>query len=199
MLTRECEQCGKKFPAKPYLIKKNWARFCSRRCHYKSRKLYRICEYCGNKFHVQKSRVEQNHHRFCSVSCRSFGTRVRRLVACDQCRKQFLRKPSAINHKNFCSHQCHMDYITKNYWHCAVCGMGLLEAIDKYATNRDYRDKRVSGKLKTCSRSCANKYMRKGKYLNCAVCNKEIYRHQKDLRQRNYCSRECMYQWRRTH
>ena len=53
---------------------------------------------------------------------------------------------------------------------------------------------------KYCSISCRTKSQFKGKYLNCFICSKEIYRSPKDLKNSNsgkfFCSKSCQTVWR---
>jgi len=67
--TKECQQCGKKFPKPPKYSQKQWenAKYCSNECDGKSKRNGKTveCEYCGGKFYTQPS-VKQ---KYCSSSC----------------------------------------------------------------------------------------------------------------------------------
>ena len=55
---------------------------------------------------------------------------------------------------------------------------------------------------KYCSSSCRAKAQLNGKYVFCYICNKQIYRSQKDLRSSNsgkfFCGKSCQTIWRNT-
>jgi len=110
-MKRICEYCGKEFYVRPSEIKKGQGKFCSRKCHGKSRRqrVKRICEFCSEKFYVFPSVIKKGRGRFCSQDCHyKFRTKNKPKYICQQCGKEFYAKPSEIKEGNgkYCSKKC---------------------------------------------------------------------------------------------
>jgi len=67
----------------------------------------------------------------------------------------------------------------------------------EFNSTKKYIKRALSGNsrnaVKYCSRVCSNKGSMTGKYVNCSVCNKEIYRNKKEINKNGifYCSGIC--------
>lgn len=74
MLNRRCRICQAKFHAKPWHIKRGWARFCSLRCKNEGQKngRYVSCATCNKKIYREQNelkRVTKTKRFFCNKSC----------------------------------------------------------------------------------------------------------------------------------
>lgn len=70
-----CKVCDQSFYTKPFLLKRGWGLYCSRKCHYLSMKIgHKIkCEIC-NKFvyrSLGKIKNSKSGKFFCSKSCQT--------------------------------------------------------------------------------------------------------------------------------
>jgi 5-methylcytosine-specific restriction endonuclease McrA len=45
---------------------------------------------------------------------------------------------------------------------------------------------------KYCSHECFNEVRRRGKFVNCGICGKTVYRKRKNLKKSNFCSIDCL-------
>lgn len=196
----ECQFCHKFFYPKKRK-KKDWPKikFCSRRCHFESRKIYRMCQYCGEKFHVRLYNVANGRDLYCSQICRTRAAKKRVSLWCANCGKLYFRQPhkSSGKNKTFCSRECHHKYIRKDGWSCLNCGITLKEAIKKHEGDKQsYREKRTSNKYKYCNKECAAVHRKSSKTVECYVCKKLIKRKPSQIREFNFCCRQHMYLWR---
>lgn len=78
-----CQQCGKEFYRYPSHVRLGRGVFCSRRCHYDSRrtgvaKNRFSCETCGKE--VERIKNGDRKPRFCSLQCRTVIPVTRKLV-----------------------------------------------------------------------------------------------------------------------
>lgn len=123
----KCDNCGKLFYQRQYLIDKQNHHFCSSNCEseYKHNQCYedRVCEICGKTFHVSK----KSNQRFCSISCQGKwqSTQLGELnprfkqekVECDYCHKEIYVKNYKIKsgQHNFCSSKCRQDWYAETW------------------------------------------------------------------------------------
>jgi very-short-patch-repair endonuclease len=125
MLITKCLYCGKEFKIFMRDIRRNWGKFCSRKCAFasKRKKIERICKFCGKTFYVEPHRVKRNEGIYCSHQCsfkanehlfRKYPEKIDR--QCIICRKLFKIIPSRLKYKNgglFCSVRCKNIYFNK--------------------------------------------------------------------------------------
>lgn len=130
-ILKVCEFCGKEFSIYPY---NDRARFCSKECHYESRRRRRtkkMCEFCGKAFFVPKSR--EGKARFCSPKCwYAFSQKPRTERICLACGKRFsiLASKAKWRRRDFCSRQCWFEASSGELnpnWKkikktCVICG-----------------------------------------------------------------------------
>lgn len=111
-------------------------------------------------------------------------------VKCCGCDKTFIKPGYKYNvtvkknQNHFCNKACYLkDKSSKTEYKCVSCG--------KIFIRPKYRICKSSKRL-YCTKICANhaKY-RGGKFVNCEVCNKEIWRRPSALLKNIFCSRRC--------
>lgn len=123
----ECENCGKIFHRRQYLIDKHEHIFCSNKCQFeyqhKQKFEYRKCEICGAEFECSKT----SSQRFCSKQCNSEWQKTltginnssftQVLIPCSYCGQEHYVKPSRLSKQNhfFCNEKCRQDWYA-NIW-----------------------------------------------------------------------------------
>ena len=67
----KCKECGKKFEASKYEVKKAGRKFCSVGCSNESKrnKVDRVCKYCGDKFKTIPSLIKRGEGKYCRRDC----------------------------------------------------------------------------------------------------------------------------------
>lgn len=121
----KCDNCGKLFYQRKYLIDNQQNHFCSVDCEmqFKHNQVYedRKCEICGNSFHVSKKSTQ----RFCSIECQKEWqkTRVgilnpkfnRQEKECEYCHKKIYVKNYKVEsgQHNFCSSECRQKWYSE--------------------------------------------------------------------------------------
>lgn len=115
-----CQICNKEFFKNESVIKMGWAKYCSKKCSYKSKETlnkYRnkICVICGKNFiSNQKFKKQVLSHKYCSKECSSIGRSQQKKTGinktCIQCGKQFYTKIHNKKTHNFCGQKCHYIY-----------------------------------------------------------------------------------------
>lgn len=131
MIERTCETCSETFQIAEYRLKHVPAKYCSRKCYYRSRvtKVERVCETCGKSFLCQLAYVARGDGRFCSIECRDLPKRNRVERECEWCGAVFMTAPSnlAKGKARFCSQDCH--YASKGNRierECQTCGVTIF-------------------------------------------------------------------------
>lgn len=112
-----CQTCGKSFEERHM---QRFPKFCSKECHYVSKRAVATCATCGGEFTCPKSTLSQ----YCSNACfvKSLEKpKVERI--CVVCGKREMVRPSEARYKT-CSRECGYKYQSdqgekKN---CVVCG-----------------------------------------------------------------------------
>jgi hypothetical protein len=102
-----CEYCHKDYIKAA--SRKKLTKFCSKKCHDESRKIYRICQSCGKKFRIEMNLVLINRGLYCSYKCRGHGQMTGVLHQC-KCGKYVYRKPSQLMKHVYCSRECAFKY-----------------------------------------------------------------------------------------
>lgn len=103
---------------------------------------------------------------------------------CKNCSKEFSYykyKSSIKNRGTFCSKKCQAEYSKKHSGAirtCPICGKTF------------YKKGNPSGG-KCCSRECGAKYRKTGKIIKCGECGKEKYIPKNQIKNINFCSRDC--------
>ena len=138
------------------------------------KKTKNLCEYC--------EKDKKRNARFCSKACWYKSNHMYRRC---QCGKEFRVQIARVNQglHRYCSRKCSSRYrrgdnVIKR---CRVCSKAM--------TIQPYQHQRGRGKY--CSIKCFNKSKYTGKYVNCATCNKKVYKIKSQLKTRNYCSNKC--------
>lgn len=68
--SKKCVQCGESFLKSPSVSKEGWLKvsFCSKACHYASKRFLIACKVCGNEFSVKM--CHKDVLKTCSKACR---------------------------------------------------------------------------------------------------------------------------------
>ena len=107
---------------------------------------------------------------------------------CINCGKEYTSKKKT---SKFCSRDCRRDY-TNVACECEYCGKSITIYRNKY-------QKILSGEQKHifCSKECATEFSKNSVIKVCEYCGKEykICNAFKDIQR--FCSRECLYKWKR--
>ena len=79
----KCQICDKEFFPKPYFLRHNWGRYCSRKCRNESKKTGKcvICAYCGKMVYRTVSDLKRKLKTrvyFCNKSCQCAWKNKRR-------------------------------------------------------------------------------------------------------------------------
>ena len=102
MDTKNCSYCGKEFPKKISMSRKNWdekIKYCSRSCYWKAKpKPPCICVVCGKEF--KPTGASFSAVKYCSQDC--FGISCRKpYPPCEVC-----GKPVRKHSNKYCSRKC---------------------------------------------------------------------------------------------
>lgn len=108
---KECKQCGKKFLASSWALKKGKGLFCSRECSNENGRVHCTCPVCDKQFVATRNQVKEGR-QFCSSQCGAKGMRriskkPKTALACQCCGKVFLVDTTSqqVNRK-YCSKTC---------------------------------------------------------------------------------------------
>jgi len=130
-----CEHCGVPFHVFPYSLDSR--RFCSRACHYASKRnqIQCVCQNCGRKFTKPPSDIALGRGKYCSQEC--FKAKAVRELAphwrgktvitiCEHCRKPFQVQlyKKRKRPKIYCSKEC-ATLATTIEITCVTCGKSL--------------------------------------------------------------------------
>lgn len=123
----ECENCGKSFYKRGYLIDKNKHHTCSNECNlelrYKLSHELRECPICHKGFETTKKSTK----KLCSIECKNeYAKTVTGLknsrsngdeFSCEVCSKKIYRKKSRIEKSEhfFCSNECRQKWFAEDY------------------------------------------------------------------------------------
>lgn len=123
----QCDNCGKTFYQRQYLIDNHEHRFCSTNCEfeYKHKQCYedRECEICGKAFYVSK----KSNQRFCSTDCQKKWQTMqvgelnrnykREKLECEYCHKEIFVQQYKIKsgQHNFCSNDCRQHWYAETW------------------------------------------------------------------------------------
>ena len=153
----------------------------------------KICKSC-------KKEIIGNNSIYCCFNCRKFG----KTFKCTNCGKDIYKMKHRLDSNNkYCSRECYnitrkndktktSNYMNfkKKTFNCLNCNK------ENYVHLKSTR--------KTCNRKCRNEYMKKypecasnykgkGKFINCKMCDKKVWKQGYNLEniKNNYCSRDC--------
>jgi hypothetical protein len=105
-MVKNCLVCNKEFYVKPFRIKTENGKFCSRKCYgiSKIKEIKCICKQCKKVFFRNPSKVG----KFCSYKCSGIIRKNRIKRTCLYCKNTFEIKVSGIkrNRGKFCSKKC---------------------------------------------------------------------------------------------
>lgn len=190
-LKNNCIYCNKEFL---YFISEGQKKFCSMSCYSLSRKkianmnIERSCEYCSTTF-----MPKYKNQKTCSSNCKTIQSSKKREKIYDfNCKNCNIKcSTHRKNRTTYCSQNCYIDFIQKeklkkeSKWkflkNCVVCNKEFLPTYPPQ---------------KCCSHDCgvvvgAAKQKTAIK-LNCFRCNKEFNRTPSDIKEKNFCSWECV-------
>lgn len=79
----ECENCGQKFYAAPYRLKRGWGKYCSQECQNEAQRKgeYVECAYCGKEIYRKQRDLDRESKTglyFCDKSCQCAWKNKRR-------------------------------------------------------------------------------------------------------------------------
>ncbi len=183
-IKRKCILCGKLFNALPSLVKKGYAKYCSRKCQFKGqiKGKYNKCKVCGKKYFAVWARIKKGKVKYCSMECLHKGIRKGKIHKCPVCGKKFYRYKSWKG--LHCSWKCaNIGKSEKILRKCQFCGKGFLV--------KPSRIKMGWGKY--CSHACFYSDTNKIKKI-CTVCKKEFFVSPSSLKYRrtgDFCSYKC--------
>lgn len=120
MIQKDCQNCGNLYKVHPY---RKDSKFCSKDCHYDSKREDRICLNCESTFVVKKSRQD----KYCSQGCyQKHNTIINRVdCACEQCGEIFSTPKNNLKRDRgkYCSKECvHDSYRIGECLTCKECG-----------------------------------------------------------------------------
>lgn len=127
LVTCTCQTCNKEFTVKESAFKFRGAKYCSKDCSGKNRRVPVTCETCGKEF----TRIpSQPNKKFCSLQCRydsQIGEHRAEYITyvCENCGKDVPRLLSQIdpNLGIFCDMKCFRESrITSSIVSCNWCG-----------------------------------------------------------------------------
>ena len=149
-------------------------------------KIKRICKQCGKEFEVLPYIVKRGKGLFCSYKCHGLwqlGNRIR--CICGECGKVFYRPFSVIKKGGgkFCSKECYLNFYTKDNFrtNCFICGKEIVLPPYRWKEGRKY--------------FCSYKCRKTSQIIKCDWCQKGIKRKPAEIKEHNFCSRNCMGLW----
>lgn len=155
------------------------------------------CQTCQSEIYIPlwKYKDKKNKMRFfCSKKC--WLNRPSVFFTCKTCSKIFRRRESntkrSKSHYYYCSRKCRYDdpdsFARKKLINCKTCGKSLIGKWgEKYCSLKCRSADEEYRKLIKESR------LIKGKFVECAVCQKRVYKHEYQFRRSKllFCSRKC--------
>lgn len=110
-IERICKTCGKIFFVKPYIAKKGFGLFCSRKCMgiFYENKIETACATCGKMFFRKPS---EPNNKYCSYQCMGSAYSNSINFSCLNCGETVTRRASKVSRSklNFCSSKCQYEY-----------------------------------------------------------------------------------------
>lgn len=180
--TVSCAGCGADFRRRTA----SEQRYCSRRCHYTQKQVWRACEVCGKQYRREIAGGERCCSRSCSDALRRRPVELR----CECCGVAFA-VPRCESERRFCSRDCRDRGLATPPRPCAVCGTEFVVS---------------NGRQRTCSLRCGAELRRRSAIergtsrsveLVCEHCTKPfrvsrcLTRPDAPQGMRRYCSRAC--------
>ncbi len=219
--TYECAQCGNSIIKSASLKDKRTNHFCSCKCYNKWRSIHLKgennynpkakeskdvqCDYCNKDYRLPRYRLKIiKKHNFCSLGCKYAWHKKnnRVMVECDNCGGVVNKDFSQVknNKNNFCSRECYIKWRAerKPKYICDVCNKEYSVSAGRYKNKAQHY----------CSTECLRKgYKGEGVYnynsvdCVCGMCNKKFIKKRVFVEESNndFCSRECYFEYRRTH
>ena len=119
-VTRQCLICKKDILVRPWQIKDNKGKYCSKKCFYIGRGTFKVCPVCNHEF-----RIKKKVQRYCSNICRIRHQSNQIARNCPTCNKTYYATPYIIrNAKKYCSKKCAYIGIRKEINRiCPVCNI----------------------------------------------------------------------------
>ena len=170
-----------------------------------NRKIVVVCDVCGKQRIIEKC----NYRPLCR-SCAQNGKRIK--TKCAYCGKVIYLQPAKISEKygNFCSRACYADWLSTNKrgethprykrikTKCAYCGKEILfKPSGIKETHGNFCSSRCRGKWRSVNIR-GEKHPRYDKTrikTKCALCGKDLYLREYQIRTHNFCSQECYHEW----
>ena len=139
------------------------------------------CETCGKQIERLESQIA-GEHVYCGWKCAQVASRTRFEIECRWCGKKFEVTPTEYKKgKRLCSWECRVaEKEDAKHRICAICG----KHFDVIYPSR---------KTQTCSRKCGSELRKRGKFINCEVCGKQVWVMPCHFDERRFCSWECSY------
>lgn len=212
-----CFYCGKEFKIKPYRLKNNTRKFCSKEClskwksefykgknnpSYNSKMVN--CDFCGKQLEKPNNIIERNKHNFCDNTCKigwqkksqqkenNFNYKGGNIeCVCECCSKTYDVVPSRKNKTRFCSKECQLQFLNQNKHSikvsCDYCGKEIIKFPSKIHEHN------------FCNLQCLGKWngertsQKVKKY--CTICGKEYLTSHPLAEKSVVCSRKCHNIW----
>lgn len=160
-------------------------------------KIILICQHCGKEYTEHSSRAERS--KYCSRKCQ-WANHAPVALKCQYCGKEYFKSPSQAKRSKYCSVTCKDADLRGQILQprltiqCPVCGKYFQTVNNSHAK-------------KTCSKKCANKLRAEalrqynqpipGSHtkVRCDNCGRIFTKWTYRLKERNFCSRACGYEW----